>query len=198
QGDSIYYDVKVSQNIKLHMRAFYELEKLFVAQGLTPFVCFPLRTQWSPCYMQIDTQIAHTHLLHLPTLQRINELQIFDTWDEIVNFTLPVFKPQDDSRLRFLGTMYTDGVGVTVMKQSSRTQASGSTRTHSGIRPVDIIYVHELTPQQQDAIAGRCVVMDPGRRDLLFTMHESSTPANKSPYRYTSMQQRKERRTKKY
>ncbi|KAJ1780592.1 hypothetical protein LPJ67_005832, partial [Coemansia sp. RSA 1938] len=47
-------------------------------------------------------------------------------------------------------------------------------------------------------MAGRCVLIDPGRRDLLFAMHEDSSIEKKRLYRYTRNQQRKETRVTRF
>ncbi|KAJ2803269.1 hypothetical protein H4R21_002099 [Coemansia helicoidea] len=56
-------------------------------------------------------------------------------------------------------------------------------------------YITELTRPELRATAGRCVFIDPGRRDLLYAVHEYSDVALPMVYRYTRNQQAKERRT---
>ncbi|KAJ2120283.1 hypothetical protein IW147_005199 [Coemansia sp. RSA 720] len=62
----------------------------------------------------------------------------------------------------------------------------------------DCEYIHDLSQAQLQSTVGRCVLVDPGRRDLLYMMHEKSSVASKNVYRYTRCQQRKETRVKKY
>ncbi|KAJ2481728.1 hypothetical protein IWW56_001537 [Coemansia sp. RSA 2131] len=62
----------------------------------------------------------------------------------------------------------------------------------------DCEYIHDLSQAQLQSTAGRCVLVDPGRRDLLYMMHEESSVTSKNVYRYTRSQQRKETRVKKY
>ncbi|KAJ2476202.1 hypothetical protein IWW56_005052 [Coemansia sp. RSA 2131] len=62
----------------------------------------------------------------------------------------------------------------------------------------DCAYIYELSQAQLQSTAGRCVLVDPGRRDLLYMMHEESSVASKNVYRYMRSQQRKETRVKKY
>ncbi|KAI9225756.1 MAG: hypothetical protein DHS80DRAFT_19824, partial [Piptocephalis tieghemiana] len=45
---------------------------------------------------------------------------------------------------------------------------------------------------------GQCVLIDPGRRDLLFCVHERSTPKEPLMYRYTRNQKAKETRTTRF
>ncbi|KAJ2543710.1 hypothetical protein GGF49_001792 [Coemansia sp. RSA 1853] len=72
------------------------------------------------------------------------------------------------------------------------------------LRPVqprqqaDCTYIDDLPQAMLQSTAGRCVLIDPGRRDLLFMMHEDSTIEDKRVYRYTRNQQRKETRLTKF
>ncbi|KAJ1858201.1 hypothetical protein LPJ76_001162 [Coemansia sp. RSA 638] len=46
-------------------------------------------------------------------------------------------------------------------------------------KQADCAYISELSQEQLQSTAGRCVLVDPGRRDLLFMLHEESTVAEK-------------------
>ncbi|KAJ2540765.1 hypothetical protein GGF49_004207 [Coemansia sp. RSA 1853] len=59
-------------------------------------------------------------------------------------------------------------------------------------------YIDDLPQATLQSTAGRCVLIDPGRRDLLFMMHEDSSIKEKRVYRYTRNQQRKETRLTKF
>ncbi|KAJ2646060.1 hypothetical protein IW137_001628 [Coemansia sp. RSA 1287] len=65
-------------------------------------------------------------------------------------------------------------------------------------KKTDCLYIDELSQEQLRGTVGRCVLVDPGRRDLLFAMHEDSTIQNKRVYRYTKCQQRVETKQTKY
>ncbi|KAJ2481478.1 hypothetical protein IWW56_001699 [Coemansia sp. RSA 2131] len=65
-------------------------------------------------------------------------------------------------------------------------------------KQADCQYISELSQEQLQSTAGRCVLVDPGRRDLLYMLHEESTVAEKRVYRYTRCQQRRETRVAKY
>ncbi|KAJ2495663.1 hypothetical protein GGH96_006307 [Coemansia sp. RSA 1972] len=65
-------------------------------------------------------------------------------------------------------------------------------------KQADCAYISELSQEQLRSTAGRCVLVDPGRQDLLFMLHEKSTVDNKNVYRYTRNQQRRETKQKKY
>ncbi|KAJ2171883.1 hypothetical protein EV180_007462, partial [Coemansia sp. RSA 518] len=62
----------------------------------------------------------------------------------------------------------------------------------------DCLYIDELSQATLQSMAGRCVLIDPGRRDLLFAMHEDSSIEDKQLYRYTRNQQRKETRVTRF
>ncbi|KAJ2120453.1 hypothetical protein IW147_005066 [Coemansia sp. RSA 720] len=61
----------------------------------------------------------------------------------------------------------------------------------------DYAYIHDLSQATLQSTTGRCVLVDPGRRDMLYIMHEKSTIEDKV-YRYTQNQQRVETRRRKY
>ncbi|KAJ2130770.1 hypothetical protein IW136_005472, partial [Coemansia sp. RSA 678] len=62
----------------------------------------------------------------------------------------------------------------------------------------DCQYIDELSQAMLQNMAGRCVLIDPGRRDLLFAMHEDSSIEDKQLYRYTRNQQRNETRVTRF
>ncbi|KAJ2502562.1 hypothetical protein GGH96_000966 [Coemansia sp. RSA 1972] len=65
-------------------------------------------------------------------------------------------------------------------------------------KQADCAYISELTQEQLQSMAGRCVLVNPGRQDLLFMLHEDSTIEKKDIYHYTRCQQRCETKQKKY
>ncbi|KAJ2472247.1 hypothetical protein IWW56_006185, partial [Coemansia sp. RSA 2131] len=65
-------------------------------------------------------------------------------------------------------------------------------------KKADCEYIHELSQEQLQNTVGRCVLVDPGRRDLLFAMREDSTIKDKQVYQYTRCQQRVETKQTKY
>ncbi|KAI9474417.1 hypothetical protein BX667DRAFT_507656 [Coemansia mojavensis] len=60
------------------------------------------------------------------------------------------------------------------------------------------IYIHELLTETLKEIEGRCVLIDPNRRDISYCMHENSTAEDPQLFRYTRNQQSKERQTKRF
>ncbi|KAJ2709553.1 hypothetical protein H4R19_004194, partial [Coemansia spiralis] len=62
----------------------------------------------------------------------------------------------------------------------------------------DVQRIDQIPKMALRATRGRCVLIDPGRRDLFFAMHENSTAAKPWLYRYTSSQKNKEQRTRRF
>ncbi|KAL0081460.1 hypothetical protein F4703DRAFT_1867023, partial [Phycomyces blakesleeanus] len=91
--------------------------------------------------------------------------------------------------MKFRGIIQTNGVGISIIKQNQGTTQEPCSRRTTTINPEDIPYSHDLSPEQHERIRGRCVLIDPGRRDLLYCMHEESTAETPRCYRYTSNQQ---------
>ncbi|KAI8055234.1 hypothetical protein BDF22DRAFT_618639 [Syncephalis plumigaleata] len=186
--NGIYYDCK--QHPVKHFKAFLELARLFKKLDLKPFNCFPLRRSFSPCYVHIDTVILCHNILGR-TLKKKKKKH----WGEIVELNRRVFRDQKDGELEFSGSIETDGVGVTVLKKGiEKVTEEGGAKSAKDPFP----YISKLKADDHKAIDGKCVAVDPGRRNLLFCVHENSTVENKRKYRYTKLHQDKMRRTKKY
>ncbi|KAI7883370.1 uncharacterized protein EV154DRAFT_545503 [Mucor mucedo] len=169
-GKSIYYDAKAQP--ENHFMAFVQLAPLFETLGLSPFRCFPLRRSWSPGYVQIDN------------IRWSNNIDKLEYWKQV------------NKLLRFRGTIQTDGVGITVLKKRIDRQSSYT----STIKEADekFKYISDLSTQEHKAVNGRCVAIDPGRRDLLFCVDEKSTVETPIKFRYTKQDQDKTRKSKKY
>ena len=100
------------------------------------------------------------------------------------------------NRLRFYGTIQTDGVSLTVMKQNMPTNA-GESRTKKSLKEKEE-YIHQQSPEYLQKSIGNCVLIDPGRRELLSCLHESSTPTSRKTWTYTIRQRDRERRLSHY
>ncbi|KAJ2123312.1 hypothetical protein IW147_002682 [Coemansia sp. RSA 720] len=83
-------------------------------------------------------------------------------------------------------------------KQRRPAQKAKQRRPAQPRQQADCAYIDDLPQATLQSTAGRCVLVDPGRRDLLFMMHEESTIEEKRVYRYTRNQQRKETRLTKF
>ncbi|CAO3671048.1 unnamed protein product [Rhizopus stolonifer] len=152
-----------------HMKAFYRLAQLFSVLNIPVFNCFPLRRSWSPCYATIDSKIL---CLNIMGKSLNSERSKLDYWREVVNLDAMVFKYQEvDHRLAFRGTIQTDGIDVTVSKKRIDTNSRYKEKIKAYLEIPT--YMHHLTPREHSEITGRCVVIDPERRDLLYCVHES-------------------------
>ena len=93
--------------------------------------------------------------------------------------------------------MRTDGVSLCILRKKNgmKTQAHRRKRKRSESaterRQRTYRDIAELSADELQA-KGPCVLIDPNRRDILFAMHESSTPENPLVYRYTSMSRRRQ------
>jgi hypothetical protein len=110
--DNRYYDVKAHP--EQHINAFYPMAAFCEQQTIKSFQCFPLRTSFVPGYMQIDTTILCHHFLLQPCPDMSKKLMY---WAQVVDLGSPPFKPQGAHSLIFRGSLQTDGVAVSVIKQ---------------------------------------------------------------------------------
>lgn len=208
-NSSIYYDVKA--NPLNHMKAFYRLDQIL--QSLTldtekntckSFIVFPLRTSFIPAYITVDTLIMNYHILGFKSFKEEKSV----IWDKVLNMKYKALKKQGaDKSLCFQGMILTDGVTATVLKQNFESgrrqkvnlaitpeQSSSSTKGRKGKRsePVDdedgFKYIEDLTKNQLKETEDNCVLIDPGRRDILYCMKETSKVDNRQLFRFTKNQ----------
>ncbi|KAI8048543.1 hypothetical protein BDF22DRAFT_779126 [Syncephalis plumigaleata] len=203
-----------NKNPVKHFKAFFELARVFPRIRLKAFNCFPLRRSFSPCYIHIDiTILCHNilgcHCENKKTKQQKEAEKKWtdeerkealkkkkqEHWKQIVELNRKVFKDQKDGKLEFSGSIETDGVGVTVLKKGiEKVIEEGGAKSAKEPFP----YISKLKADDHKAIDGKCVAVDPGRRNLLFCVHENSTVEEKRKYQYTKLHQDKMRRTKEY
>ncbi|KAG1438886.1 hypothetical protein G6F56_012487 [Rhizopus delemar] len=147
--------------------------------------------------MTIDTYILNTQVLGNSVISHLEKDVI---WESVLNMQSKGMRPQGESQqLMFRGTVYTDGVGISILKQNhdSKKKRSGGKQKKVDIDD-DVPYVHTLSKKQLLANTGKCILVDPGHRDMLHCMHESSAIQKKSLYRYTSNQRNVETKTRKF
>jgi hypothetical protein len=193
--NSIYYDAKIHP--ENHIYAYYKMSHLCETLKIKSFQCCPLRSSFIPGYFQIDTRILRTNIL----LERNLDYSLdgkLRSWEKVVNLKSKAFRSQGPSHLlKFRGSIQTDGVGVTVLKANSDTRAGGPRRHAIGSTSTEP-NVTDLSLEDLRATQGQCVLIDPNRRDLLFCMHEDSTPDQPQIMRYTKNTQAKQRKERKY
>ncbi|KAG1054613.1 hypothetical protein G6F43_003387 [Rhizopus delemar] len=143
-------------------KAFLRLAELSEAEQTKQFACFPLRTAFIPCYMTLNSKITHSHILK--SKKNIKTGSRFETWGAV----------------QFQGTLETDGVGVSIIKQNTDTsRKSPKPNTEKKVDDNQTEHIEGLGQADLKSIEGKCVLIDPGRRDLMYCMKETSTVEEK-------------------
>ncbi|KAL0083838.1 hypothetical protein F4703DRAFT_1856984, partial [Phycomyces blakesleeanus] len=83
----------------------------------------------------------------------------------------------------FRGTIQTDGVGISIIKQNKDTPKGPNPRRATTINPENFPYIHDLPPEQHKRIRGRCVLINHGRRDLLYCMRSLRIRLKRTKFR---------------
>ncbi|EIE84513.1 hypothetical protein RO3G_09223 [Rhizopus delemar RA 99-880] len=152
QENSIYYDVMA--NPKNHFKAFFRLAELPEAEQ-----------------MKRAKRIQKTG-------------SKFETWGAVVDLNKKAFKHQGFQKsLRFQGTLETDGIGVSIIKQNTNTsRKSPKPNTEKKVNGNQTEHIEGLGQADLKSTEGKCVLIDPGRRDL---MKETSTVEEKQTLIFT-------------
>jgi hypothetical protein len=168
QENSIYYDVMASP--KNHFKAFFRL-----AEQTKQFACFPLCTTFIPCYMTLDSKIIHYHVLKSKKNPKTGSR--FETWGIIVDLNKKAFKHQGlQKSLLFQGTLETDGVGASIIKQNTDTsRKSPKPNNETKVDSNQTEHIEGLGQADLKSTEGKCILVDPGRWDLMYCMKETST-----------------------
>ncbi|KAG1321405.1 hypothetical protein G6F62_010837 [Rhizopus arrhizus] len=88
--------------------------------------------------------------------------------------------------LRFQGTLETDGVGVSIIKQNTDTsRKSPKPITEKKVDGNQTEHIEGLGQADLKSTEGKCVLIDPGRRDLMYCMKETSTVEEKQTLIFT-------------
>jgi hypothetical protein len=172
--ENVHSDVKVyPQN---HMRAYYQLASFSdqVSDFAIPsFQWFSLVTSLSPGYIMIDTKKLCMDILDMTNAQ-FNALTVrrprnkMCQWGRAVNLNEKCFfkRERQDSTLMFRGTIYTDGVRISILKIDQDTTAEG-TGGQRITRPRELRLGEEF-PYKTDPASRRalqndcnCIVIDP-------------------------------------
>ncbi|KAI9362710.1 hypothetical protein BD770DRAFT_466065 [Pilaira anomala] len=100
-------------------------------------------------------------------------------------FIFKTFKDQGlNSSMKFRGTIMTDGIGISVIKQNFDTSKGGTSNSKASlVEDEELKYIEQIPNEELRSTDGKCVFIDPGRRDLIYCMHEDSTVSNKKIYR---------------
>ncbi|EIE79518.1 hypothetical protein RO3G_04223 [Rhizopus delemar RA 99-880] len=105
---------------KNHFKAFFRLAELSEDEQMKQFACFPLRTTFIPCYMTLDSKIIHYHILK--SKKNLKQEASLRHGAPSVDLNKKAFEHQGFRKsLRFQGTLETDGIGVSIIKQNTNT-----------------------------------------------------------------------------
>ncbi|KAG1137810.1 hypothetical protein G6F37_012511 [Rhizopus arrhizus] len=183
QKNSIYYGVMASP--KNHFKAFFRLAELSEAEQTKQFACFSLRATFIPCYMTLDSKIIHYHVLKSKKNPKTGSK--FETWGAVVDLNKKAFKHQGFQKsLRFQETLETDGVGVSIIKQNTDTsRKSPKPNAEKKVDGNKTEHIEGLGQADLKSTEGKCVLIDPGRRDLMYCMKETSTVEEKQTLIFT-------------
>ena len=96
------------------------------------------------------------------------------------------FKHQGSQKsLRFQGTLETDGVGVSLIKQNIDTsRKSPKPNTEKKVDGKQTEHIEGLGQADLKSTEGKCVLIDPGRWNLMYCMKETSTVEETNIYIY--------------
>ncbi|KAG1631797.1 hypothetical protein G6F44_010911 [Rhizopus delemar] len=169
---SIYYDCKA--NPLKHIKVYCRLSSVCKALQNKSFSCFPFRKGFIPSYMTIDTYILNTQILKNSIVSHLDKEVV---WGAVLDVTPEAMKPQGERKImKFRGTIYTNGVGVSVLKQNYDTKKKGgnSCGKPNSTEADEFQYIEKLGKEDLLAGVGKCVLIDPGRRDLLCSTKKQS------------------------
>ncbi|CEG76434.1 hypothetical protein RMATCC62417_11331 [Rhizopus microsporus] len=137
--------------------------------------------------MTLDFKIIHYNVLkNKPALKMNNK---FQTWGSVVNTNNKAFKYQGMNKsVCFQGTTETDGVGASIIKQNTTTNRKMARPKTKHKESEDVArYMESLAQEELNETKSKCVLMDPGRRNQLYCMKETSAAQNKQVMVYTKM-----------
>ncbi|KAL1935927.1 hypothetical protein VTP01DRAFT_61 [Rhizomucor pusillus] len=142
-----------------------------------------------------DIKTFQTQILHKPHNVQLD----FDIWKQVVNFESNAFKSQGvDKSIAFKGTINTDGFGVSICKQNFASGFGRKPKKKVKDKKGEFKYIQDLDANTLKNIHPNTVFIDPGRRDLLYCMHQNSTTEKPNTYRYTRNQKAQDSKTTQY
>ncbi|KAG0811456.1 hypothetical protein G6F20_007141 [Rhizopus arrhizus] len=169
QKNSIYYDVMASP--KNHFKAFFRLAEQSEAEQTKQFACFPLRTTFISCYMTLDSKIIHYHVLKSKKNPKTGSK--FETWGAVVDLNKRCSRIKDFKSL--CGSKEFSKQMEKSPKPNIEKKVDGNQTEH----------IEGLDQANLKSIEGKCVLIDTGRRDLMYCMKETSTVEEKQTLIFT-------------
>src|SRR5436305_5294290 len=92
----------------------------------------------------------------------------------------------------FTGWFRTDGVSLHITRSATGEKTSGGARKRKRGASAEekhdatFRYLENIPREELLKLTGKCVLVDPNRRDILYAMHELSTPEDPIIFRYTA------------
>jgi hypothetical protein len=143
---------------------------LFEAEQVKQFACFPLRTTFIPGYMTLDSKIIHYHVLKSKKNPKTGSK--FETWGAAVDLNKKAFKHQGFQKsLRFQGTLETDGVDVSIIKQNTDTSRKPKPNTEKEVDGNQTEHIEGLGQADSKSTEGKCGLDRPWKAGL-DVLHE--------------------------
>ncbi|KAG1290811.1 hypothetical protein G6F66_008331 [Rhizopus arrhizus] len=135
--------------------------------------------------MTLDSKIIYYHVLK--NKKNTNTGSKFETWGAVVDLNKKAFKHQGFKKsLRLQGTLETDGVGVSIIKQNTDTSIKlPKPNTEKKVDGNQTEHIEGLGQADLKSTEGKCVLIDPGRQDLMYCMKETSTVEEKQTLIFT-------------
>jgi hypothetical protein len=199
-NNNLWYDIKSYP--ARHLNTSYELSALCETLGHNTFQAFPLRTTSIPCFIPLDIGIVMSHIFELRSKEQQKWRQDpFAFWNTVFNLD---GRPFLQNNRTFTGWLRTDGESIHITRsltgQKTRYGARKRKRGLSTKEADDIIFrcLQDVPQEELCRLRGKCILIDPNRRDILYAMHESSTSDNPIIFRYTSMGRRTRTAAKKH
>ncbi|KAI9311409.1 hypothetical protein BX666DRAFT_1063248 [Dichotomocladium elegans] len=218
--DDIYYDVKKSPG--KHLNAFYQLCKFLGMREAKSVQCFPLWTSWIPCHIHIHTRILCQHISRQastkdPPIEKtwgkvldLKSKAFKDRHDrrffgaiqtDGVSVSIILKTPEAKKNLNRKRTRTDTGDIITddsalepeCLRIADSMRNKGARRDQSkNDHSADCSYIHDIPHDELQETEGKCLLIDPGRRDLHYGMHELSTPELPKIHQYTRNQRARE------
>ncbi|KAG1505783.1 hypothetical protein G6F52_012054 [Rhizopus delemar] len=170
---------------KNHVKAFFRLAELSEAEYTKQFAYFTLRSTFIPCYMTLVSKIIHYHILKSKKNPKTGSK--FETWGAVVDLNKKAFKHQRFQKsLQFQGTLETDRVGVSIIKQNTDTSRKPpNPNIEKKVDGNQTEHIEGLDQADLKSTEGKCVLIDPGKRNMMYCMKETNTIEEKQTLIFT-------------
>ncbi|KAJ2571419.1 hypothetical protein IW140_001599 [Coemansia sp. RSA 1813] len=147
---------------------------------------------WIPCHVHIDKAILCQWFLGgIKKGQKLTN----DLWGEVLDISCWAIKSKQDGK-GFEGSIQTDSVSISIFKRcKAKTPKTKKGKDEDGF---EFEYIGSIDQDKLCAMEGNCVLIDPGRRGLLFCMHEYSSIGNPWLFRFTRNHKAKLTRSTKF